>query len=108
MTQRSRIAAILGLVLMGVVAVFPPLKRPPNFPTGGSMNILGCRGFLLSFEYTYYTYNARGEKTGWDGAEIDIGRLFAEALVIIAAAGVILMALAGTRTNSKDNTGPGA
>ena len=91
MTGPARIAAILGLLLLGVIGLFPSLKPPPNFPAGPT-GVLGARAFLLSSEYIYYV-DQSGGRTGKAGAEIDLGRLFAEALVIGAVAGIGLVAL---------------
>jgi hypothetical protein len=91
MRGSARIAAALGLLLLGVIGLFPPLKRPADLPVG-SNGALGSRTFLLSGEYMFYT-DLGGQRAGKAGAEIDGGRLFAEALVLLSAAGIGAVAL---------------
>src|SRR5436309_2019759 len=91
MATPSRIVAALGLLLLGVVGLFPPLRPPANIPVG-SPGVLGSRTFLLAREYTFI-YDLGGQRIGKPGAEIDPGRLFAEALVVVAATGIGLIAL---------------
>ena len=88
----ARIAAVVGLLLLGVIGLFPPLKRPADFP-GGSTGLRGARAFLLPEEYTFYGDYGSGRQSGKPGAEIDLGRLFAEALVIVSAMGVGIVIL---------------
>jgi hypothetical protein len=91
MQGRARIAAVVGLLLLGLIGLFPPLRRPADIPAGAS-GMLGSRTFLLSQEHTYST-TLGGQQIGKAGAEIDGGRLFAETLVIVAVAGVAFIAL---------------
>ena len=86
-----RIAAALGLFLMGLIGLFPPLKRPADIPIG-YQGALGSRAFLLSGEYMFYS-DVGGQRIGKAGAEIDGGRLFAEALVLLSAAGTGVVVL---------------
>jgi hypothetical protein len=59
----------------------------------GSSGVFGARVFLLSEEYLYYITDNSGQRIGNPRTEIDVGRLFAEALVVVAAAGVGLVLL---------------
>ena len=79
------VVAAAGLLLLGAAALFPPLKRPADLG-GGSAGPLGSRAFLLSGEYMFYA-DQGGQRVGKPGAEIDPGRLLAEALVILSGAG---------------------
>jgi hypothetical protein len=90
MRGSARIAAALGLLLAGLIGLFPPLKRPADLPLG-SNGVLGSRAFLLSVEHMFHT-DLGGQRVGKAGAEIDGGRLFAEALVILSAAGIGVVA----------------
>lgn len=94
----ARIAAVVGLLLLGAIGLFPPLKRPVDL-SPGSAGVLGSRTFLLSKEYMFYADYGDGGQVGKSGAEIDLGRLFAESLVIVSAAGVGVVAIpkAGSR-----------
>jgi hypothetical protein len=74
-----------------VIGLFPPLKRPADIPAGTS-GALGSRAFLLSEEYLFST-NLGEQRVGKAGADIDPGRLFAEALVILSAASIGLITL---------------
>jgi hypothetical protein len=91
MREPAHIAAVVGLFLVGLAGLFPPLKRPAEFPAGAS-GLLGSRSFLLSREYTFYA-DLGGQQVGKPGAEIDIGRLFAEVLVIASATGLCLVSV---------------
>jgi hypothetical protein len=78
--------AIFGLILLGAIGLFPPLKRPPDLPAG-AQGVLGPRAFLLAGEYWYFT-NVGGQQVGKIGAEIDPSRLLAEGFVSLALAGI--------------------
>jgi hypothetical protein len=92
MRAPARIAAVMGLLLLGVIGLFPPLKRPADL-AGGTTGAFGSRAFLLSGEYVFYTDYADGARFGKPNAEIDFGRLFAEALVIVSATGIGVVGL---------------
>ena len=107
MATPSRIVAALGLLLLGVVGLFAPLRRPADIPVG-SPGVLGSRTFLLAGEYTFTT-DLGGQRIGKPGAEIDPGRLFAEALVVVSATGLGLVVLPqpGPRQSSPAVQGDG-
>ncbi|MBM4067895.1 MAG: hypothetical protein FJ271_02985 [Planctomycetes bacterium] len=96
MTGRIRLVAVAGLLMLGFVGFYPPLKRPPVL--GGELEIgstkewpFGQRAlvFIDDYVYLYRTPNQlAGQRT-----EIDAARLLGEALVILAATGIAILLL---------------
>ena len=91
MTAPARAAAILGLFLLMLIGLWPPVRRPADFPFG-STRPLGSRAFLLSGSYDF-TAQSNGETIGTPGADIDGGRLLAEALAVGSATAITVIGI---------------
>jgi hypothetical protein len=77
----------VGLVLLGVLGLFPPLQPIPGTLLAGSQNkIWAPRTFLLtSGDYTYSVPTPNMPAAGLrQPAQIDSGRLLAEALIVVS------------------------
>ena len=92
MTRLLRIVLIVGLVVLGFVAFYPPIKPPPDLKGKALRDAtaerpLGQRAWLLGNDYVFL-YRASGDNLVGVDTEIDMSRLLGEALLIIAATGV--------------------
>src|SRR4051812_44885445 len=102
MGGRSRNILLVGLVLLGLVGLFPPrratdMMRPHR---------VASRAFLFSGSLYEYQ-DERGE--GFS-AEVDVGRLLAEVLLVASLTGIGLAAASrpGAGPTSKETPRPAA
>ena len=97
MNRKNRIAACVGLILLLVCAMFPPwrvvgwglngqLAVPYDVPVG--------RAFVLTGPSEPYEGFDGDDGAGRQWERIDSGRLLAEIVMIISAAGLACVALA--------------
>jgi hypothetical protein len=103
MKTSARIIAVIGLLLLGFIGLYPPLKRPANLPEG-SPKPVPARAFLFTGEYTFYVDLRHQQRVGQPKPEIDFGRLLAEALFIISVIGTGLVVLHKAGANPPSNS----
>ena len=106
MTWAMRIIVVIGLALVLAVGTFPPRKElvPPN-PNPGITGIISyplTPRFVFSDELYIGHGNelgqGRGLKPGYYlQAEIDIGKMLAEWVIIISATGMVLVVVGNVK-----------
>jgi hypothetical protein len=96
--ERIRAAPLVaGFCLLGALGVFPPLKPAPNTNFGdGWRQTWQPRGFL----FEAHTIRVRWKEEELQvTAELDTGRLLAEALIVIGVSGSAALVLSGSPSN---------
>jgi hypothetical protein len=95
MRDVQRVVVIGGLLLLALVALFPPRKgfEPSNL-RGSFPFQVASRKFLFSGEIYQYVYTVQGGDRGI-AAEVDPGRLIAEALLVVSLTGIVFVIVSG-------------
>jgi hypothetical protein len=95
MTRSARTTTVVGLLLLAAIGLFPPLKRSPlpTDPCVSEPGPFGQRAWLNADPYVYRCRKLDGSGPYGFPAEIDVGRLWAEGLLILAVTGTVFVLL---------------
>src|SRR5690242_10168809 len=89
MRESKRVVLILGFLVLAVIALFPPRRATETGDLRRSFPYhVASRTFLFSDGIYEYVYAVPGGQQGI-AAEVDVGRLAAEALLVVCLTGIV-------------------